>query len=86
MHPAPYTGTAAAHFRGHQHNNHHAQAQTPSQLLPLTPTAMGRWSVSSSQLPPVDLIKALHVYDFDNTRESAACAKVPLLVEAALAG
>ncbi|ROW01804.1 hypothetical protein VPNG_07812 [Cytospora leucostoma] len=34
---------------------------------PLTPTAMGRWSVASCQLPPVDKIKALHVYDFDNT-------------------
>ncbi|KAK3313924.1 hypothetical protein B0H66DRAFT_483749 [Apodospora peruviana] len=32
-----------------------------------TPTAMGRWSVISKQLPAVDKIKAIHVYDFDNT-------------------
>lgn len=33
-----------------------------------TVTAMGRWSVLDKQLPPVDKIKAIHVYDFDNTR------------------
>ncbi|KAL2151577.1 hypothetical protein VTH82DRAFT_6675 [Thermothelomyces myriococcoides] len=32
-----------------------------------TVTAMGRWSVLDKQLPPVDKIKAIHVYDFDNT-------------------
>ncbi|UNI17416.1 hypothetical protein JDV02_003759 [Purpureocillium takamizusanense] len=32
-----------------------------------TITALGRWSSISKQLPPVDKIKALHVYDFDNT-------------------
>lgn len=40
------------------------------QQAPLTPTSMSRWSVSSNQLPPVEDIKALHVYDFDNTRKS----------------
>jgi hypothetical protein len=34
-----------------------------------TVTAMGRWSVLDKQLPPADSIKAIHVYDFDNTRE-----------------
>jgi hypothetical protein len=34
-----------------------------------TVTAMGRWSVLDKQLPAVDKIKAIHVYDFDNTRE-----------------
>lgn len=33
-----------------------------------TVTAMGRWSVLDKQLPPADKIKAIHVYDFDNTR------------------
>lgn len=33
-----------------------------------TVTAMGRWSVLDKQLPPIDRIKAIHVYDFDNTR------------------
>lgn len=46
-----------------------ANASGPSKM-PLTPTAMGRWSVASKQLPPVDQIKALHVYDFDNTRKA----------------
>jgi hypothetical protein len=34
-----------------------------------TVTALGRWSIANKQLPAVDKIKALHVYDFDNTRE-----------------
>lgn len=33
-----------------------------------TVTAMSRWSVLDKQLPPVDKIRAIHVYDFDNTR------------------
>lgn len=33
-----------------------------------TVTALGRWSILNKQLPPVDSIKAIHVYDFDNTR------------------
>lgn len=33
-----------------------------------TITALSRWSVLNKQLPPVDKIRALHVYDFDNTR------------------
>ncbi|KAJ2904117.1 hypothetical protein MKZ38_008835 [Zalerion maritima] len=33
-----------------------------------TPTSLGRWSIASIQLPPVDSIRAIHVYDFDNTR------------------
>ncbi|KAH8687468.1 hypothetical protein BGZ60DRAFT_475538 [Tricladium varicosporioides] len=32
-----------------------------------TLTVLNRWSVANKQLPPVDKIKALHVYDFDNT-------------------
>ncbi|EFY89293.1 hypothetical protein MAC_04674 [Metarhizium acridum CQMa 102] len=34
---------------------------------PYTITAMGRWSCLNKTLPPADRIKALHVYDFDNT-------------------
>lgn len=47
-----------------------AIGNTNGQHMPLTPTAMSRWSVAANQLPPVDQIKALHVYDFDNTREN----------------
>ncbi|KAL2134606.1 hypothetical protein VTI74DRAFT_11348 [Chaetomium olivicolor] len=32
-----------------------------------TVTAMGRWSILDKQLPAADKIKAIHVYDFDNT-------------------
>ncbi|KAI1319957.1 hypothetical protein F5Y16DRAFT_414108 [Xylariaceae sp. FL0255] len=32
-----------------------------------TLTALNRWSVAGSQLPAVDAIKSIHVYDFDNT-------------------
>ncbi len=34
-----------------------------------TVTAMGRWSIINKQLPAANSIKAIHVYDFDNTRE-----------------
>lgn len=33
-----------------------------------TITALSRWSILTKQLPPVHKIRALHVYDFDNTR------------------
>ena len=33
-----------------------------------TLTALNRWSVADKQLPVVDKIKTIHVYDFDNTR------------------
>lgn len=42
-------------------------------MLAFTPTAVKRWSCQDTQLPPVDTIKEIHIYDFDNTRE-------PLLV------
>ncbi|KAK4240742.1 hypothetical protein C8A03DRAFT_31129 [Achaetomium macrosporum] len=32
-----------------------------------TVTAMSRWSILDKQLPAADKIKAIHVYDFDNT-------------------
>ncbi|KAH8593885.1 hypothetical protein B0O99DRAFT_514860 [Bisporella sp. PMI_857] len=32
-----------------------------------TLTALNRWSVADKQLPAVDKIKTIHVYDFDNT-------------------
>ncbi|TVY71432.1 Uncharacterized protein LSUE1_G005725 [Lachnellula suecica] len=35
--------------------------------FPQTVTALGRWSVANKQLPAAEKIKALHVYDFDNT-------------------
>jgi hypothetical protein len=35
---------------------------------PFTVTALNRWSVADKQLPAIDKIKVLHVYDFDNTR------------------
>jgi len=34
-----------------------------------TVTALKRWSCSDTQLPPVDAIRAIHIYDFDNTRK-----------------
>lgn len=38
-----------------------------STMESLTPTGLQRWSCQDRQLPPVDSIKAIHVYDFDNT-------------------
>ncbi|KAI0114238.1 hypothetical protein F4776DRAFT_666902 [Hypoxylon sp. NC0597] len=32
-----------------------------------TITALSRWSILDKKLPPVDKIRAIHVYDFDNT-------------------
>ncbi len=34
-----------------------------------TVTAMARWSILNKQLPAVEKIKAIHIYDFDNTRK-----------------
>ncbi len=39
-----------------------------------TVTAMGRWSILNKQLPAADAIKAIHVYDFDNTRGALSLA------------
>jgi hypothetical protein len=33
-----------------------------------TVTALKRWSCDDKELPPVSDIKAIHVFDFDNTR------------------
>ena len=40
----------------------------PSAAGSYTLTALNRWSVADKQLPAVDKIKTIHVYDFDNTR------------------
>tara|TARA_R110002003_G_scaffold184_4_gene14403 strand:- start:4319 stop:5941 length:1623 start_codon:yes stop_codon:yes gene_type:complete len=37
-------------------------------------TALKRWSCDDKELPPVSNIKAIHVFDFDNTCMSTACA------------
>ncbi|KAI1112891.1 hypothetical protein F5Y14DRAFT_240461 [Nemania sp. NC0429] len=34
---------------------------------PHTVTALGRWSITNTQLPAPDKISTIHVYDFDNT-------------------
>lgn len=39
-----------------------------------TVTALKRWSCSDTNLPPVDAIRAVHVYDFDNTRKLGSAA------------
>jgi len=44
-------------------------AHTSSADSQHTPTAMSRWSILNKQLPAVDKIKAIHIYDFDNTRK-----------------
>lgn len=48
------------------YNNGAANANSPH-----TVTALGRWSILNKQLPAVGKIKAIHVYDFDNTRMDA---------------
>jgi hypothetical protein len=35
-----------------------------------TVTSLKRWSCSDRQLPLIHTIKAIHIYDFDNTRKS----------------
>jgi hypothetical protein len=45
--------------------------RTSSMSGPLrTVTSLKRWSCSDRQLPLIHTIKAIHVYDFDNTRKS----------------
>jgi hypothetical protein len=33
-----------------------------------TVTALKRWSCDDKELPPVGSVKAIHIFDFDNTR------------------
>jgi len=49
-------------------------APAPAQTI----TALKRWSCQDKQLPPVDQIKQIHVYDFDNTRMCRALAQTSL--------
>ncbi|PSR92331.1 hypothetical protein BD289DRAFT_364607 [Coniella lustricola] len=69
-----YGGAAPQHHQQQSHRSHGSSSSSAiaiaianGQQAALTPTAMGRWSVASKKLPPVDQIKALHIYDFDNT-------------------
>lgn len=41
---------------------------SPAMSTPRTVTALKRWSCQDKQLPPIDRIKHIHIYDFDNTR------------------
>ncbi|KAK4194979.1 hypothetical protein QBC40DRAFT_146159, partial [Triangularia verruculosa] len=46
---------------GHVNGNSHAA--NPQHTV----TAIGRWSIINKQLPAAEKIKAIHIYDFDNT-------------------
>jgi len=37
-------------------------------------TAVKRWSCQDKELPPVGVVKNIHVYDFDNTRKCCVAA------------
>ncbi|KAF2200540.1 hypothetical protein GQ43DRAFT_472609 [Delitschia confertaspora ATCC 74209] len=50
-----------------QSSSHGGQNGADKKALPRTITALKRWSCSDRDLPPVSDIKAIHVYDFDNT-------------------
>ena len=56
-------------FRQSQNGSANANANGAFPRQHHTTTALGRWSIVNRPLPPVDQIKHLHVYDFDNTRE-----------------
>lgn len=58
MGPSAYAALAAHRHNGAGSSHHH------------TTTELARWSILNKQLPPVDAIKAIHVYDFDNTRKT----------------
>lgn len=68
--PPSYAGALSQHQQHGKGNGSGAATASGPSKMPLTPTAMGRWSVASKQLPRVDQIKVLHVYDFDNTRKT----------------
>jgi hypothetical protein len=57
MGPSAYAALAAHRHAGAGSSHH-------------TTTELARWSILNKQLPPVDAIKAIHVYDFDNTRKT----------------
>jgi hypothetical protein len=50
----------------------HSRSLTIGRVMAAQPsvTALSRWSILNKQLPEAGKIKALHVYDFDNTRAS----------------
>lgn len=43
------------------------QAFAATNSMVNTITALSRWSITSNQLPAADEIRAIHIYDFDNT-------------------
>lgn len=40
-----------------------------SAMIGRSVTTLQKWSCGDKQLPEVDQIKAIHIYDFDNTRK-----------------
>ncbi|KAK4161679.1 hypothetical protein QBC43DRAFT_323420 [Cladorrhinum sp. PSN259] len=60
MGPSAHAAFSNGAFNGFNSGNN-------AQNNPHTVTAMGRWSILNNQLPATDTIKAIHIYDFDNT-------------------
>lgn len=72
LHGAPqsnsYSYSAAANPNPNPNANASNGGSSNSSDAQFTVTGLSRWSIANNQLPPVDGIRALHVYDFDNTR------------------
>lgn len=66
LHGAPQSNSysSAANANGSASNG----GPSNSSDSQFTVTGLSRWSIANRQLPSVDGIRALHVYDFDNTR------------------
>ena len=62
--------TAAARHLSHtfRTKTYHRRAATSMEAPVRTVTALKRWSCQDKQLPPVNHVKNIHIYDFDNTR------------------
>jgi hypothetical protein len=73
--------SAASMARGKANGNGFLNHANSNQLISRTITGLKRWSIINRDLPVVSQVRAIHVYDFDNTCESSR-SQLPLYFEA----
>lgn len=59
--------SAASMARGKANGNGFSNHANGNQLISRTITGLKRWSIINKDLPAVSQVRAIHVYDFDNT-------------------
>ncbi len=69
-----YNGIQNGSANGHNNGNRDRNTSNHRTL-----TALSRWSILGRQLPAVETINTIHVYDFDNTCKTPSIAPCSLL-------